>query len=524
MLKTPLWKVLLAVFVALASITFSLPSLITNNNQAEEISSFLPDRKINLGLDLRGGSQLLLELDMATYLKQIMEDEVDSIKAELRKEGLSYRDFSSNHESITFTQPDKEFIQKTRSIARAGGEFLVEEKEGVFTLSLDEQNLRTRKSEIISQSIEIVRRRVDETGTTEPIIQRQGDNRILVQVPGLSDPERLKNLIGQTAKITFHLVGLEGVYASPNRPSVANPGSMIVESLDKGKNGEKLFYTVKRRALLGGDSLVNAQATFETGRPVVAFSMDSVGTRRFAEITRENVGKPFAILLDNKIISAPVINEPITGGSGIISGNFTVESANDLALLLRAGALPAPLKVIEERTVGPSLGADSIEAGKIACLVALFAVMTFMILYYSLFGLFSCIALTLNLFVILSVLALLQATLTLPGIAGIVLTLGMAVDANVLIYERIKEEARSGRTMLSAIESGFDRAYGTILDSNLTTMLAGLVLFIMGSGTVKGFAVTLIIGIVASMFTAVVVNKILIVAWLRRLRPSSLPI
>ena len=370
----------------------------------------------------------------------------------------------------------------------------------------------------MAQSIEIIRRRIDETGTKEPTIQRQGQDRILVQLPGVDNPEHVKALLGRTAKLTFQLVDTSANLEDARRGRLP-PGDEILPAQDD-RSGGPGQYVVRKRVMVGGDMLVDAQATFHDNEPVVSFKFDSVGARRFGDATRENVGKPFAIVLDNKVISAPVIREPILGGSGIISGSFTAQSASDLALLLRAGALPAPITILEERTVGAQLGADSIQAGTIASIVAVVLVIVFMVLFYGLFGVFADIALFFNLCLMLAVLSLLGATLTLPGIAGIALTMGMAVDANVLIYERIREELRSGRTMLSSLEAGFNRAFGTILDSHITTLVAGILLYWLGSGPVKGFAVTLSIGVLTSLFSAILVTRLQIVAWVRCTRQS----
>ena len=330
--------------------------------------------------------------------------------------------------------------------------------------------------------------------------------------------------MGKTAKLTFHLLD-ENVTTEDQRSGRTPRGSLRLPSDERAADGEERFYVIRKRVMVSGDSLVDAATTRDQmGQWAVSFRFDSSGARKFGDVTTENVGRPFAIVLDGRVISAPVIREPIVGGTGQITGNFTVEEANDLSLLLRAGALPAPMKILEERTVGPDLGADSIAAGKIACIVGLAAVILFMALYYGLFGLVADLALILNLVIMLGVLSLLQATLTLPGIAGIVLTIGMAVDANVLIFERIREEARAGRAPFSAMEAGYRRAFTTIVDSNLTTLIAAIILFVIGTGPVKGFAVTLGIGIATSMFTAMLMSRLILVAWLRRRRPALLPL
>jgi protein-export membrane protein SecD len=399
--------------------------------------------------------------------------------------------------------------------------------DGAGTMRFSTASTEARRRQAVEQSIEIIRRRIDETGTKEPTIQREGANRILVQLPGVDNPEHVKALLGRTAKLTFQLVD-QSVSVEDARRGRLPPGDEILPSAEDGRgsrnSGSQGAYVVRKRAMVGGEMLVDAQATFQNNEPVVSFRFDSVGARRFGDVTRENVGKPFAIVLDNKVISAPVIREAITGGSGIISGSFTVQSASDLALLLRAGALPAPITILEERSVGAELGADSIRAGTLASIIGVGLVVIFMVLFYGLFGVFADIALFFNLCLLLAALSLLGATLTLPGIAGIALTMGMAVDANVLIYERIKEEVRSGRSILSALEAGFSRAFGTILDSHVTTLVAGILLYWLGSGPVKGFAVTLSIGVLTSLFSAILVTRLQIVTWVRQSKPKAIPL
>ncbi len=396
--------------------------------------------------------------------------------------------------------------------------------DGAGTMKFNQIATETRRRQAVEQSIEIIRRRIDETGTKEPTIQREGQQRILVQLPGVDNPEHVKALLGRTAKLTFQLVD-SSVTLDEARRGRLPPGDEILASQEgRGNRGGPDAYLVRKRVMVGGDMLTDAQATFQNNEPVVSFKFDAAGAKRFGDVTRENVGKPFAIVLDNKVISAPVIREAILGGSGIISGSFTVQSASDLALLLRAGALPAPIQILEERTVGAELGADSIHAGAVASIVGVVLVIVFMVLFYGLFGVFADIALIFNLCLMLGALSLLGATLTLPGIAGIALTMGMAVDANVLIYERIKEELRGGRSVLSSMEAGFTRAFGTILDSHVTTLVAGILLYWLGSGPVKGFAVTLSIGVLTSLFSAILVTRLQIVTWLRRVKPKEIPL
>jgi protein-export membrane protein SecD len=400
---------------------------------------------------------------------------------------------------------------------------VVEGEAGRIDVRLTESSVRELQDAAVRQSLEIVRRRIDEVGTREPTIQQQGGNRILVQVPGEKDPDSIKRLLGQTAKLTFHLVDLDTPLdqaLSGNLP----PGSMVLASEETSRPGEVAQQVVRKRVEVSGESLIDAQPTYQENQPVVSFRFDSVGARKFGDVTRDHVGELLAIVLDDKVISSPRIREPILGGSGVISGSFTVDSANELAILLRAGALPAPLDIVEERSVGPDLGADSIEAGKWASVVALILVIAFMVLYYGLFGIIACVALIVNLFLIVAILSVLQATLTLPGMAGIVLTIGMAVDANVLIVERIREEARAGRPPMSAVDTGYREAMRTIIDANLTTLIAAVLLYAFGSGPVRGFAVTLGIGILTSMFTAISLTRLMMSVWLRRTRPAMLPV
>ena len=370
----------------------------------------------------------------------------------------------------------------------------------------------------VEQSIEIIRRRLDPDGTKEPIIQRQGLERILVQLPGVDNPERVKRLLGRTARLTFQLVDTRTTAQEARQSGRVPPGSVLLE----GAKPEDPSFVVERRVMVSGDMLDQASASFDQqSRPAVTFQLNALGGKKFGRVTGENIGRPFAIVLDGKVVSAPVIQSQIFT-NGQITGNFSVEETQELSLILRAGALPAPLIVLEERSVGPGLGADSIAAGKIAAIVGMVLVIVYMFVSYGLFGLFADIALCVNIILILAALSALQATLTLPGIAGIVLTMGMAVDANVLIFERIREEVKAGRSVRAAIEAGYDRAISTIIDSNLTTLFAALFLFIFGSGPIKGFAVTLSLGIITSMFTAILVTRLIITLYVNRTRPKLL--
>jgi preprotein translocase subunit SecD len=515
-------KIILILLVSFVGILFAAPNVVPRD-MAESLPSWL--KPVTLGLDLQGGSHLLLEVDTNAVATEHVATLVEGARTAFRRDRIRYADLGARGMAMTVRILDNDRLEDVRRVLRGlDPDVQIVEANAVFTVSYSERSVIARNNQAVEQSIEIVRRRVDELGTREPSIQRQGAERIVVQLPGLQDPGHMKELLGKTAKLTFHMVDDTATQDDIARGRVP-PGSMLLPGVEKSAPGNApTQYILKRRVEVGGDELVDASATFQNGAPVVSFRFDSVGARKFGDTTRNNVGKPFAIVLDGKVISAPVIREPILGGSGVISGNFTTDEAKDLALLLRAGALPAPMKVIEERTVGPDLGADSIRAGAIASLVGLVLVFVFMIIGYGLFGLFADIALFVNLALLLGVLSLIGGTLTLPGIAGIVLTMGMAVDANVLIYERMREEFVSGRTLINALDAGFSRAFATILDSNLTTIVAAALLFGLGSGPVRGFAVTLVLGLLTSLFTAVWITRLLVAVWARRTRPKTLPI
>lgn len=516
MLNFPKWKVLLIMLVCLASIVFSLPTLLGNISE----SKFLPSQKINLGLDLRGGSHLLLEVDFYQYFDEQLEILKDLIRKELRKDKIAIEGIKIIDKKIIFSLlEDYELKKIENSIRRVSSDVDINSQNNQIEIYYTSKSLNVLKDRLSSQSIEIIRRRVDNSGTKEPSIQKQGENYILLQLPGLNDPAHLKEILGQTAKLSFHLVNHDSYLNEGRIPS----GSKLLHGEDH--NGKKIQYLIYKKPILTGEMLTDAQGRFnETNMPVVSFNFNNIGAKIFADITRKNTGKALAIVLDNKVISAPYIDEPIIAGSGIIKGHFTVQSANNLALLLRAGALPAPIKIIEERTIGPSLGTDSIIAGKKAGLIGMIAVMVFMILTYRSFGFFANIALIFNMFFIVAILSCLQATLTLPGIAGIILTMGMAVDANVLIFERMREEAKNGLSAKATIERGFKNAFATIIDSNLTTIFAALLLYIFGAGAIRGFAITLIIGITSSMFSAITLTKYMIYLWLKIKKPKEIVI
>lgn len=519
------WKIVLIALTCLFGVVFTIPNLLP----AEVVAKFpgFMQKQVSLGLDLRGGSHLLYQVDTKATLRDRLNTVVEAIRASFRDNKVAYAGgLNAAEDHIGFRLSDPAQLDPVKKLVKeADSEMTVTAGDkGDVTLRYSQKALDDRERQAVEQAIEIVRRRIDSTGVKEPTIQREGKNRILVQVPGIDDPERLKRVIGTTAKMTFHLVD-QNVTAEEAQHGRLPPGDEVLPLDPATKRPEEAgALVVKRRIEVSGDTLVDAQPSFQDSQPVVSFTFDAVGAKRFGKTTEENVGKPFAIVLDNKVISAPRIREPILGGRGIISGNFTVQSANDLALLLRAGALPAPLTILEERTVGPGLGADSIRAGATACLVGVGLVILFMFLFYGLFGVFADVALFFNLTILIGTLSVLGATLTLPGIAGIALTMGMAVDANVLIYERIREEVRGGRSVMSALEAGFQRAFGTILDSHVTTLVAGALLYELGSGPVRGFAVTLSVGVLISLFSAILVTRLQIVMWLRRFRPKVIPL
>jgi preprotein translocase subunit SecD len=517
------WKIILIVAVCVLGVFYALPNALPTPAvrwMQNNLPVLLPNQTVNLGLDLRGGSHLLLEVATDEVIAEHMQGLVDQVRGELRTSKIGYTELGVVNNAVHFKLTDLKETDHAKQILQEMDKDLdVTSTDNDYQIRMSDEKITERKRAALEQSIEIVRRRIDETGTREPSIQRQGENRILVQLPGVEDPERIKNLLGQTAKLTFRLVD-ETANVQEAVSGHVPPGTEVLPSAENSGT----FLVVQRRVMVSGDTLTDAQPSFQDGAPVVSFKFDAVGGRRFGEATRTNVGHLFAIVLDNKIISAPVIREPILGGSGVISGHFSTQSAQDLALLLRAGALPAPIKILEERTVGPGLGTDSIRAGATASLIGLALVMVFFLFAYGLFGIFANIALLFNIALIFAILSILQATLTLPGIAGIVLTIGTALDANVLVFERIREELRMGRTPISAIDSGYNRALSAIIDANMTTLIAAFLLLIFGSGPVKGFGVTLTIGILTSIFSAIMVTRLIIVLWLKRVQPKEIPI
>ena len=531
MLDFPRWKIawivgFLAVLCALALPSF-VPERVTDRWGA------FPHPRINLGLDLAGGSYLLLEADTNDLADSRIERMREQVATEMRRGSppIGIGDISARGGQLSFLLRDPAQVDAARERLLAitgGGAGMTGQREwdisvvdtSRFVLRPTQAGLEQAIKTAMADATEVVRRRIDELGTREPTIVQQGANRIVVQVPGLQNPQALKDLLGKTAKLEFKLVDTT---ADPTEVAKGNApvGSLI---LPYAEGGAKI--AVKRATIISGDQLTDARQEFqpETNAPDVAITFNSQGGARFARVTQENTGKPFAIILDNKVISAPNINEPILGGRASISGNFTVESANELAVALRSGKLPVPLKVIEERTVGPDLGADSIRAGVLASVIAVVLVAAFMVVTYGRFGWYANLAVAINVLVILGVLALLKGTLTLPGIAGFVLTIGTAVDANVLINERIREERRRGRSVIQSVELGYKEASRTIFEANVTHGISGVIMLVLGSGPVKGFAVVLLIGIATSVFTAVTFTRMLVALWIRRNRPQTMNI
>jgi preprotein translocase subunit SecD len=555
MLQIPLWNRLMIILVLLAGLSFAMPNLfydrVERHNDAVAViedtgattdaleaerglwPEFLPSTLVNLGLDLRGGAHLLAEVQVEDVYEARMDglwpdvrdalrdvrDEVGTIRRQDAPVGELQVRISRPEGIATAVAAVRELATPVVSITGVGSPTLdVRGENDLIIVTLSDAEREATDNRTMQQSVEIVRRRVDEAGTREPTIQRQGRDRILIQVPGIGSAQELKDLIGTTARLTFHPV----VRRAASADAEVESRQILLPSLDE----EGVFYVLEQTPVVTGDDLVDSQPAFDqqTGQPSVTFRFNPSGARAFGEYTAANVGAPFAIVLDEEVISAPVIRQAITGGSGQITGNFNVEESTELAVLLRAGALPAEMVFLEERTIGPELGADSIAAGEIAALVAFAAVLVFMILSYGLFGVFASFALILNVGLIFGVLSLIGATLTLPGIAGIVLTIGMAVDANVLVFERIREELKTAKGPARAIELGYSRALSAIIDANLTTFIIAVILFVLGSGPVRGFSVTLGIGILTSVFTAIYVTRLFIVTWFDRRRPKTIEV
>ena len=553
MMHIPTWRRIMIWLVCLGGLFFALPNLfydrVETANDARAVietgqtnaelqadaglwPEWLPSGLVNLGLDLRGGAHLLAEVQVeevyAARMEAFWPEVRDALAAQRDTVGFVTREegdpselrvrISEGSEAAAALDIVRGLATPVASLTGGGANDIDVRAEGAeIVVTLSEAERAATDDRTIRQALEIVRRRIDEVGTREPTIQRQGEDRILIEVPGVGSAEEVKEIIGTTAQLTFQPV------VSRSGDANANPGpnNEILPSLDE----QGVFYILERNPVVTGEDLVDAQPAFDqNGRPAVNFRFNPTGARAFGDYTAENIGSPFAIVLDEEVISAPVIQSHIPGGSGIITGNFTVEESTQLAVLLRAGALPAGLTFLEERTIGPELGADSIEAGKLAAMVGAIGVVVFMILSYGLFGVFATVALTFNMVLIFAVLSILGATLTLPGIAGIVLTVGMAVDANVLVYERIREELKTARGPARAIDLGYEKALSAILDGNVTTLITALILFLVGSGPVRGFAITLGLGILTSVFTAIFVTRLLIVMWFERRRPKTIEV
>ena len=544
MLKFPLWKILIILAPCLWGIYSFSPhffySQVEKYNDLKKSGlvetqkpllksqlwyDWAPSDLVNLGLDLRGGAHVLVEVNLEDVYSERLQNFWPEIRKNLRairnEVGSFSQEVSALNDSLIITMSKKEgiekaisFLNKELSSKNSILEILRFENNKI-KVSFDEQEKRKIDNQTMDQSLEIIRRRVDEAGTREPTIQKQGSRRILIQVPGLGSAEELLQLIGRTAKLTFHPV-IKNSVSCEKKPVI---NSIIVENFDDKNNCLEL----EKKFVVSGSQLTNAQPSFDqNNRPAVSFQFNPVGGRKFGEYTKNNIGNPFAIVLDKQVISAPIIQSYIPGGAGIITGNFSVDESNRLAILLRAGALPAAIQVLEQRTVGPELGADSIKSGKIAAIIAGILVLLFMIASYGLFGLFANVGLIFNIALIFSIMAYFAATLTLPGIAGIVLTIGMAVDANVLIFERIKEEIKTNKSLYRAIELGYEKALTSIIDANVTTFIAAVILFSLGSGPIKGFSVTLGIGIMTSVFTAVYLTRLLISIYFLFKKPKIL--
>ncbi|MEK7686874.1 MAG: protein translocase subunit SecD [Pseudomonadota bacterium] len=556
MLNLPRWQAIVIIAITVLSGLFALPNLLPNS-VLEVLPHWYSQSRIGLGLDLRGGAHFLLEADLRSVLTERLTNLSDSVRAELRKQQVPFKEVTVDPgRALVVTLRDEAQRAKAVEAIRAVDPLLTVSGAGdTIRVAYSDQELFRRKKEVIDQSIEILRRRVDETGTLEPTITRQGDERILLQVPGIKDTTDLKRKINQTAKLTFHLVNEDVAAAGANIPATLPPTTFLVPTREGmqelRRTNPKAWEDIQaanprlspeqicrryqpqclpvlKRVVVGGEDLDDSKATFEQqqgGRPIISFTFNSAGGRAFCAATRANIGKRLAIQLDGEIISAPVVQSAICGGSGIITGSFTPQQTQEQALLLRSGALPATLSIIQESTVGADLGADAIRAGTVAALVgtALVALVMF-VSYGPVFGSFANLAMLVNLLMVFAGMSILGASLTLPGIAGLVLTVGMAVDSNVLIYERVREEKALGRSAFSSIVTGYERAMSAIIDANLTTLIAGVLLFGFGSGPIRGFATTLSLGLLTSMFSSTIFTRMLLAIWVRWRRPTELVI
>jgi preprotein translocase subunit SecD len=555
MLNLPRWQVIGIIAITALAALFALPNLLPGGI-LDKLPGWYQQSRINLGLDLRGGAHFLLEADMRSLMNERLTNLSDSVRAELRKDQVGFKDVAVERGALVVILRDEAQRAKALDSIRAIDRNLLLSGSGDrIQVGYSDQEVNRRKKEVIDQSIEILRRRVDETGTLEPTIVRQGEDRILLQVPGIKDTTELKRKINQTAKLTFHLVNEDVAQTGQNIPAVLPPTTFLVPTREGMQalraTNPKAFEEIQaanpkltpeqicrryqppclpvfKRVVVGGEDLDDAKSTFEQqqgGRPIISFTFNSAGGRAFCNATRQNIGKRLAIQLDNEIISAPVVQSAICGGSGIITGQFTTQQTQEQALLLRSGALPVTLTIIEERTVGADLGADAIHSGMVAAVVGTLLVSVFMFAAYGpTFGGFANLAMLVNLLLVLAGMSLLGASLTLPGIAGLVLTVGMSVDSNVLIYERVREERLNGRTPLSALTTGYERALSAVIDANLTALIAGVLLFGFGSGPIRGFATSLSLGLLTHLFTATIFTRMLLATWVRARRPTELPI
>jgi preprotein translocase subunit SecD len=556
MLNLPRWQTIVIAGITLLSALFALPNLLPSS-VLDHMPHWYANSRINLGLDLRGGAHFLLEADLRSVINERLSNLSDSVRGELRKQQVPFKDVTvEGGRALVVSLRDEANRAKAIEAIRAVDPTLTLSGSGdTIRIAYSDQEMAKKKKEVIDQSIEILRRRVDETGTLEPTITRQGDERILLQVPGIKDTTDLKRKINQTAKLTFHLVNEDVAAAGQNIPQTVPPTTFLVPTREGmqelRRTNPKAWEDIQaanprlspeqicrryqpqclpvlKRVVVGGEDLDDSKATFEQqqgGRPIISFTFNSAGGRAFCAATRANIGKRLAIQLDGEIISAPVVQSAICGGSGIITGSFTTQQTQEQSLLLRSGALPATLSIIQESTVGADLGADAIQAGTVAALVGTVLVAIFMFVAYGpVFGGFANLAMLVNLLMVFAGMSILGASLTLPGIAGLVLTAGLAVDANVLIYERVREEKALGRSPFSALATGYEKAMSAIIDANLTTLIAGVLLFGFGSGPIRGFATTLTLGIITSMFSSTIFTRMLLAVWVRWRRPSELVI
>ncbi|WGM30759.1 protein translocase subunit SecD [Brevundimonas sp. NIBR11] len=528
MIQLSRWKVILVAASLFFGVLLALPNMLSDA-QREALPAFMPKNKLNLGLDLQGGSYLLLEVDVEAMRAKRVETMAEDVRQTLREDRIPIVSVRPEAGGVVVTVPEAQAELAATALrklvqATPGGvadRAVTPQAGGAIRYGYTETGLRNLGPTAVDQSIEVVRRRIDSLGTREPSITRQGADRIVVQAPGESDPAALERVIGQTAQLTFQMVDVENSQ-SAFQTGIIPPDAQLLQ----GEDGTP--YLVKKRVIVSGESLVPDRTnvtTDQSGRPAIGFAFNGAGATRFGQATTQNIGKPFAIILDGKVISAPTINSPILGGSGIIEGGFSIAQASEMVNLLKGGALPAPLKVEERRTVTAELGADAVKAGALSTAIGFVIIVLFMLLAYGfLFGGVSVVGLILNGILIVAAMSLTQATLTLPGIAGLILTFAVAVDANVLIYERMRDEARAGRSVIASMDAGFNKAMGTIIDANLTTLVAAAIMFIFGAGPVRGFAWTLSIGVFTSVFSSVLVAQVLLAYWLKTARPKTLPI